>query len=146
MILGLDIHGVLDHHPERFIKRALENWEAKSQAPRIHEAQSTYMNYVITGPRREKALKELQVLADKFNGGKPFWDEVYSIVDFIVENNIPHTTDEKGHVWTLVNEDWNKVKGILASKLKLDMHYDDSMDYEPYFPPGVFCYVKRRRE
>ncbi|MDD3412583.1 MAG: hypothetical protein PHY47_01150 [Lachnospiraceae bacterium] len=146
MRIGLDIHGVLDHYPEKFIKIAIENIQAKGAAAKIAEAQDLYRNYVITGPTRAKALKELQALADQYNGGQPFWDEVFSIVDYIVENDIPHTVDEKGHVWTLVNEDWNKVKGILAKELKLDIHYDDSMEYEQYFPAGVFCYVRRRKD
>ncbi|MDD3412536.1 MAG: hypothetical protein PHY47_00895 [Lachnospiraceae bacterium] len=149
MKIGLDIHGVLDHHPERFIKIALENWDAFEwglHAEREDNNRNNYVNYIITGPTKEKALIELQALADKYNNGAPFWDEIYSIVDYIKEYNVPYTVNDKGQIWALHEDDWNKIKGILAHKLELDIHYDDSLCYEKYFPAGVFCYVVRRKE
>ena len=123
MRIGLDIHGVLDHHPEKYIELA-KCVRAGAPANRV---------YVITGPSKEKAREELLVLSKGFI----FWDEIYSIVDYIKEHNIPHTTTKDGKVWTLVNEDWNKVKGLLCEELKLDLHIDDSVEYEQYFPAGA---------
>lgn len=100
--------------------------------------------FIITGPSKEKALTELKDFADKYNDGYQFWTEVYSIVDYIKENDIPHFEDEKGHVWALKDQDWNSVKGKLAIELGLDLHIDDTEEYGEYFPPGVFLHLKNK--
>lgn len=143
MRIGLDIHGVLDHHPERFIKLAYTNMASAYGVDRNKE---NFKVIILTGPTKEKALAELEQIAFKYNGGYQFWDEVYSIVDYIVDNNIPHHYNDKGRLWTNKLEDWDEVKGKLAKELKLDLHFDDSLEYEKYFPPGVFCHVKRRKK
>ena len=139
MKVGIDIHGVLDHHPEKFIEFARQIKHLGCYYP------SENMVYIVTGLSREKALKELQVFADQYAYGIPFWDEVYSIVDYVKENNIPHHYTEDGHLWTNNKDDWDAVKGMISRKLKLDLHFDDSPEYEEYFEPGVFCLVKREK-
>lgn len=134
MKLGLDIHGVLDHHPEKYIKLAKGIMKAGGEV------------FVITGPTIEKAEKELFELAEKYNRRIPFWDNIFSIVDYIVSNKIPHYWLDNGHLWTDNKSDWDKVKGLIAKELNLDLHLDDSPEYEEFFEPGVFCLVKRRRK
>ena len=131
MNLGLDIHGVLDHHPKKYIELAM-CVRAGAPANKV---------YVITGPSKDKARQELLALSN----GLIFWDEIHSISDYIRENNVPFTEDERGHLWTLTTDDWDKVKGTICKQLKIDLHIDDSPNYEKYFPPGVFCCVKRRK-
>ena len=132
MRIGIDIHGVLDHHPEKFIK--LAKFTRKNGG----------FIYIITGPKKEKALKELYHIADGYNSGYCFWDEVYSIVDYIKTNKIPHHYTDDGYLWTNKEEDWDKIKGELARNLELDLHFDDSENYRKYFPAGVFCHVERK--
>jgi hypothetical protein len=146
MRIGIDIHGVLDHHPEKFIKLAYSIHDAfRNRSGFGEDISDQYCVHVLTGPTRKKAEKELFVLADRYNKGVRFWDEIHSIVDYVIENNIPHHHTEDGHVWTDKEEDWDRVKGELASKLNLDLHYDDSEAYRKYFPAGVFCHVERKR-
>lgn len=133
MRIGIDIHGVLDHHPERFIKLAMA---ARKSNGVVH---------ILTGPSSDKAAIELNRLAEEYNGGEVFWHMIHSIVDHVVDNDIPHVVKEDGHVWTMVHDDWNRVKGDISKELNLDLHFDDSKEYEPYFEPGVFCHVERRK-
>jgi hypothetical protein len=137
--IGIDIHGVLDHHPEKFIKLAkcilvLQNFY--STDVQVH---------IISGPKKETIMKELSWLCRKHNQSRPFWTEVHSIVDYIKENDIPHYYTDDGHLWTKDKSDWDRVKGKIAKDLDLDLHFDDSAEYEEHFPPGVFSHVKRRR-
>lgn len=139
MRIGLDIHGVLDHHPEKFIAlakniRALNNYY-----------QTDNQVFILTGPPIERAEKELIELANKYNNGYQFWDDIWSIVDYIKANNIPHHYVDEKHLWTDKKEDWNRIKGVLAEALRLDLHFDDSIEYAKYFPSGVFCHVERRK-
>jgi hypothetical protein len=145
MRIGLDIHGVLDHHPEKFIKLAYTIMGCADGYEKEDPERENFKVFVITGPKKEKAIKELEAIANKYNGGYQFWDEVYSIVDYIIENDIPHIEKESGHIWTLVHKDWNEAKGKISKELELDLHFDDSVEYEEYFEPGVFCHVKRRK-
>jgi uncharacterized protein YlaN (UPF0358 family) len=58
------------------------------------------------------------------------------------QKGIPNYTDINGHVWALRDKDWNAVKGLIAVEMDLDMHIDDSPQYEEYFPRGVFVLIK----
>lgn len=130
MRLGLDIHGVLDKYPEKMIKLAQETM---ANGGRV---------YIITGPPGELARKELIALMTTHMISKPFWNQIFSIVDYIKEKKIPNYTDINGHVWALREHDWNAVKGSIAKEIALDLHIDDSPQYAEYFPPGVFCLMK----
>ena len=132
MKLGLDIHGVIDKYPEKMIKLAQDTMKKGGRV------------YIITGPPVEKARQEMINLMATHHVSKPFWNQIYSIVDWMKAKNIPHYTDTNGHVWALRERDWNAVKGQIAVELGLDLHIDDSEEYGEYFPPGVFCYMKNK--
>jgi hypothetical protein len=132
MKLGLDIHGVIDKYPEQMIKLAQDTMKRGGRV------------YLITGPPAIKARAEMIELMTKYMISKPFWNQIYSIVDWMKQKGIPHHTDIKGHVWALREHDWNAVKGQIAVELGLDLHIDDSEEYGEYFPPGVFVHMKNK--
>lgn len=132
MKLGLDIHGVIDKYPEKMIKLAQDTM---ARGGRV---------YIITGPPADKARQEMIDLMTTHHVSKPFWNQIYSIVDWMKQKGIPHWTDPKGHVWALREKDWNSVKGQIAVELGLDLHIDDSEEYGEYFPPGVFVHMKNK--
>ena len=130
MRLGLDIHGVIDKYPEKMIKLAQDTLKRDGRV------------YLLTGIDGETARQEMINLMSKHMITKPFWNQIYSIVDFIKQKNIPHHFDKNGNLWTLREREWNSVKGKIAVELALDLHIDDSEKYGEYFPPGVFCLMK----
>lgn len=137
MRLGIDIHGVLDRHPKKFIALA-KNIRGMNN---FHDTNNEV--HIITGPPKEKALEELGLIARVYNNSRPFWDHVHSIVDWVKDNHIPHYYDEIGQLWTEDETDWNMMKGKIASAHKIDLHFDDTLKYKEYFDPGVFVYVER---
>lgn len=132
MKLGLDIHGVIDKYPEKMIALAQDTMKKGGRV------------YIITGPPAVKAREEMIALMSQYQISKPFWNQIYSIVDWMKQKKIPNWTDANGHVWALREHDWNAVKGQIAIELGLDLHIDDSEEYGEYFPPGVFCHMKNK--
>lgn len=130
MRLGLDIHGVIDKYPDKMIKLAQDTLEKGGRV------------YIITGPPVETARKELSAIMAERLMVRPFWTQIFSIVDYMKLKGIPNYTDTNGHVWALREHDWNAVKGKIAKELALDLHIDDSPAYGEYFPPGVFVLMK----
>lgn len=137
MRIGIDIHGVLDRSPQKYIELAQSLRCMNNFYERDNEV------HIITGPPKEKALQELSLIARAYNQGRPFWDHVHSIVDWVKDNHIPHYYDDKGQLWTEDEDEWNMIKGKVASAYKLDLHFDDTLKYKEYFDPGVFVHVER---
>jgi hypothetical protein len=134
MRLGLDIHGVIDTYPEKMIELAQNTIKLGGKV------------FIITGPPIQKAKPELFNIMDKYGVKTPFWDKIYSIVDYMKENGIRTRVDSEGQVWAINDEDWNAVKGKIAKDIQLDLHIDDTEAYGEYFPPGVFCHMKRAKK
>ncbi len=132
MRLGLDIHGVIDTYTDQMIKLAQDVLDNGGRV------------YIITGPPVEVARKELAAIMAQRLMTKPFWSQVFSIVDWMKLKNIPHYTKPDGTVWALREHDWNAVKGQIAVELSLDLHIDDSPQYGEYFPPGVFVLMPKQ--
>lgn len=130
MNLGLDIHGVIDKYPEQMIKLAQDTLKNNGRV------------FIVTGPPADEARKELIALMTTYMISKPFWNNIYSIVDWMKQKGIPHYTKPDGSVWALREKDWNAVKGQIAIDIGLHLHIDDTEEYGQYFPPGVFCLMK----
>lgn len=121
--IGLDIHGVIDTYPYLFRDLSLE-WE--NHGHRIH---------IITGEPRKTALPTIIEYGICYN-------EFFSIVDYHIEQNTPSLSqDENGHYW-VDREVWMATKGNYAERVDLDIHFDDQIEYAPYFPKSCsFIYV-----
>lgn len=130
MKLGLDIHGIIDKYPEQMIRLAQDTMKKGGRV------------YIITGAPADEARRKMIALMTKYMISKPFWNQIYSIVDWMKQKSIPNYTKADGSVWALREKDWNAVKGKIAIELGLDLHIDDTAEYGEYFPPGVFCLMK----
>jgi len=123
MNIGLDIHGVIDTYIPLF-EELCYKWA--SQGHTIH---------IITGEPKETARPATDHL---------IFHHFFSIVDHHVAENTPSLRrDDKGHYW--VDRDvWLATKGNYARKVKLDIHFDDQVEYAPYFPKHCsFIYVPK---
>ena len=115
--LGIDLHGVLDAHPEilRPVLRALHLLEIRI--------------YIISGPSSDQIVKQLADL--KFQKGVHYTG-VASVVDFLKMHHVPMWQDSKDDWWT---EDlpWNQAKASICAALEVDVLIDDCKAYEEFF-------------
>jgi hypothetical protein len=132
--LGLDLHGVIDTHPVRYIK--LANIILKYSYSEVH---------ILSGPPMEQLMKELQEIANKYNQGHMFWTHTFSIVEHIKETGVPYNIDDKGHYWCNKVK-WDEAKGLYAKEKGLDLIIDNNSDYYPYCPNGSFLLLKDFKE
>ena len=113
MKLGLDIHGVLDKHPELFV-------ELSKAYDEVH---------IITGIAISKNLIE-QLLS--YNNGERFWTHLVSIQDELSKTTIPLTYNEKNRP-VFIDEPWDSFKGKYCYKHGIDLMIDDTERYGKYF-------------
>jgi len=127
MKISIDVHGVLNQFPEKFIK--LSNI-VRAAGGKV---------FIITGPPAKRVEKELLVIAQNHNGCAVFWDELHSVSDYVIDNGITHSIDDKGNLWTADGKEWDEIKSKITKNLGVDLHFDDSEEYKEYFEKGVFC-------
>lgn len=139
--LGLDLHGVLDAHPEKYIPLA---HMVKRSGGRVT---------ICTGSSNNKELRdELRRLAERvyklYNATfENFYTDIFSVSDFIRSQYKEDTEYEEdfdsGGVW--VSEDlWNRIKGDWAAMNNVTLHIDDRVDYKKHFPAGTFLLAGSR--
>jgi len=117
MIVGIDIHGVLDTYTADvldFIKR-------------VREENGNNSIYIITGPPEEQAKAELKKLGLKPN---VHYDKVISVVDYLRQHLEEHDmwTDKNGH-WWCADKYWWCSKARICTEYKVDILFDDSEKY-----------------
>jgi len=116
MILGIDLHGVIDHDIKYF-KSMLKNTMPFQKI------------YIISGPPKADIEEELSrhglYLGLHFN-------KVLSIVDFLKERGIKMWTDINGQWWAS-EEDWWSSKAEICEKHNVDIMIDDKEKYRQYF-------------
>lgn len=128
MKLSLDIHGVIDAQPHKFITLALS---VQRDGGKV---------YVCTGS--SDTLKLRKELLDYANG-YPWFDEIFSVTDYLKAQGVPYTDTPDGGI--RVDEIiWDKVKGDWAAREEIDLHIDDSPVYGNYFPEGVYLKFSSR--
>ena len=117
--IGLDIHGCIDQYIPLF-EELCYKWA--SQGHIVH---------IITGEPKETAREATDDL---------IFQHFFSIVDYHVEQNTPSLRqDDNGHYW--VDRDvWVATKGNYAKRVGLDIHFDDQVEYAPYFPEAC-CFI-----
>jgi len=117
MIIGIDFHGVIDDDIE-WAKAVLEDLMS-----------SDFNIDIISGPPKADIEKELN--KHGLYQGLHF-DIIFSIVDFLQEENIKMWTDEKGRWWAS-EEDWWSSKAGICEKHGVDIMIDDKERYQQYF-------------
>ena len=115
MILGLDVHGVIDKDPDKY-----------AALTRSIRAKKGGKVYVITGQSDTPELRS--VLS---NLGITF-DRLVSIQDELIAAGAPVMDHEEGRP-IFRSLDWNSFKGSYCSRNHVDLMIDNSPEYKPYF-------------
>lgn len=114
MRISLDVHGVIDTHPELFAAIS------KSLVEQGHEI------HIVTGPSQtpefEQYLRNLGIEYSHF----------CSIIDYRKAQGITVTYDVRGQGWVRP-EQWDSAKADYCALNKIDLHIDDSEIYGLYF-------------
>lgn len=114
MIIGIDLHGVIDSDIENF-KSLLEIF--------------WYKIYIISGPSKTELEEELNKY--RLYQGLHF-AKIFSVVDFLKEKGVRMWTDDKGRWWAS-EEDWWSSKAEICEKHNVDIMLDDKEKYGHYF-------------
>jgi hypothetical protein len=115
MILGLDVHGVIDKEPDKYA--------ALARAVRSKKGGKVY---IITG---QSDTPELRNLLD--NLGMTF-DRLVSIQDELMAVSAPIMGYEEGRP-IFRSLDWDGFKGSYCARNHVDLMIDDSPEYRLYF-------------
>jgi hypothetical protein len=114
MILGLDIHGVIDKDPDKYAALARV---VRSKGGKV---------YIITGQSDTPELRErLENLGMTF-------DRLISIQDGLMSVGAPIMGYEEGRP-IFRSLDWNGFKGSYCARNHVDLMIDNSPEYHPYF-------------
>lgn len=118
MKLGLDIHGVIDSDPARFIELAREIKEDGGSV------------YILTGrPIDETLMAEL----NSCGFARDLYDAIFSIQDSLDANGVEILGLDKYGRNHYPDEIWNSAKGFFCKKNEIDLHIDNSIEYKDYF-------------
>jgi len=111
--IGLDFHGVIDLFP--FLAEL-----SQLLVSNRHEV------HVITGEQDSQELRDkLEKMGIKYT-------HLFSIVTHHIKQGTPVTFDKNGHPW--MNENvWNKTKAWYCFINNIDLHLDDSDNYQKFF-------------
>jgi len=117
MIIGIDLHGVIDSDIE---------WSKKV----LDSLMFDFGINIISGPPKidtEKELNDYGLYKDVH------FDAVFSIVDFLKEKSgVNMWTDDKGRWWAS-DEEWWSSKAEICEKHNVDIMIDDKERYRQYF-------------
>lgn len=124
---SFDIHGVLDDLPETFVALNSALYKAGHE---IH---------IVTGiTQSEEVLEEIWNLGMR-------WHKFFSIVDYHKSIGTEIVWGDDGRPW-IDRELWNQTKSWYCEKHRIDMHFDDTQAYEPYFKtPFARVWTKNNR-
>lgn len=129
--LGLDLHGVIDKCPEKFIFLSMA----------IRGMGGTVI--ICTGSRND------QKLTDQLKGycdGYKWWDSIFSITDYLIQSGVKYTENSDGGVTVEDPITWDRVKGDWARENNISLHIDDSPGYAQYFPSDIYLKFNERTE
>jgi len=120
--IGIDIHNVIDADPQFF---SMFTQDLISMGWEVH---------ILTGPPKEKALKELLMWDIKFT-------HLFSISDYHIAMGTPINYDGKGNPW-MDKDAWDRTKGDYCFREGILLHIDDTERYQQYFKTH-FCLFKK---
>ena len=119
-ILGLDIHGVIDQEPLRFL----------CMASQIHRMGGE-VHIITGGPLGNGKIKEALL---KYTDGVVWWDVLFSVYDHLKSTG-QRTNAELGIAsrFPFPDEVWNKVKSKYCKEKNVSLHWDDMPEYLAHF-------------
>ena len=119
-ILGLDIHGVVDQDPQRFLDMAEQ---VKANGGEVH---------ILTGGPLGNGKIEESLL--KYTNGVVWWDVLFSVYDYLIDSG-QRTNAQLGIAsrYPFPDKVWNKVKSIYCVEHKVSQHWDDMPEYLEHF-------------
>lgn len=114
--LGLDIHGVISKDPTLF-KTITEKFIAHGDE--VH---------IITG------VELTPDIITKLESYGIVWSKIFSITTYHKKIGTPMIFKDSDPTQPLIdNELWDITKAVYCAKNKIDVHIDDSKEYEKYF-------------
>jgi hypothetical protein len=123
MIIGVDLHGVIDSDPEWF-KEMLGQLMFD-----IGGYGSTFDVYIISGPPKKDIRAELEKIS--IHHGLHY-DEICSVVDHLKEKGAKMWQDDRDRWWAS-NEEWWKAKAEICEIEDVDIMIDDKKEWMPHF-------------
>ena len=128
--VGLDLHGVIDSQPEKFVRLAKAIIAGGGEV------------YICTGSRNDQKLFEQLV---SYNNGFKWWTDIFSVTDHLIASGVDHIPSADGGI-QCESVAWDVVKGKWAEYYNIDFHIDDSPVYGEYFHPGIYLKFNERTE
>jgi len=123
--LGLDFHDVIDKAPAMFVDLAKK---VRCRGGEVH---------VLTGSPDDAALdRDLR----SFNGGKRWWDYIFSITDHLLAKGIPYTIDARGGK-VFAESYWDSAKAEYCENEGITVHIDDSETFLSCFTTPCLLFV-----
>jgi len=119
MIIGIDLHGVIDSDI-KWAKKVLDS------------LMFDFGINIISGPPAIDIEKELN---DHGLYRDIHFDAVFSIVDFLKEKGVKMWLDGNSRWWAS-EENWWSSKAEICEKYKVDIMIDDKEKYKQYFKGG----------
>lgn len=144
MKIALDIHGVISEKPE-FFKKLMHS--ICLSGGEVH---------ILSGPPMDKIKFELAQLGIGYFTQNMQYDKeiitysghftsLFSIVDYLKQNNIPLIQDSKGN-FHAEEYLWDRAKGDYCLRYNIDLMIDDSDAYSSFFKtPYARYYSKTKR-
>lgn len=120
--ISFDIHGVIDTYPEFF------SHLSKVCKERNHKV------YIVTGNMKtEKIVKEIESYDINY-------DEFFSVSDYLISNKYKVNFKDEDNPY-FDEEIWNRCKGDFCKTEKIDIHFDDTEEYEKYFDKDITTFI-----
>jgi len=118
--IGVDLHGVIDDNVDLF---------KIISAMLLFGDLGNVEIYVISGPPKNEVLEELNKLRI-YQG--VHYTNIYTIVDFLKEQDVKMWLDYK-NTWWASDKDWWRAKAKICEQLGIDLMIDDTKNYKKYF-------------
>ena len=115
--VAFDIHGALDNDPNKVLYEILYSmWKRGNDI------------FIISGPpykQIEEELIELEI--------EDYLLKIISVVDHLKSKGVPMWQDENKN-WWCDPEPWWASKGMICSEYKIDLIFDDKIEYKHFMP------------
>jgi len=115
--IAFDVHGTLDRDADSLLIDILNGC--------IKNKNSVY---IISGPPVGQIVKEITSL-----GINAAYITIVSVVDWLKKNGVPMWQDKKDG-WWCDEHNWWSSKGKICAEHKIDMMFDDKIQYKKYMP------------
>ncbi len=115
--IAFDVHGTLDHDADGLLMSILNSCTKDGDDV-----------YIISGPPTEQVIEEVTAL-----GIDVACITIISVVDWLKANNVHMWQDDKDN-WWCDEHSWWASKGEICAEYKIDMIFDDKIQYKKYMP------------